>query len=76
MALYGSFSTVCLLILIPQRGGEDILNLIKVALMSLLLRDTPFTESSIIVQRTKANFNRQRTDKVHLKIGGRDWENV
>lgn len=57
-------------------GGEDRLNLIKVALMSLLLCDTPFTESSIIVQRTKTNFNHQRTDKVHLKIGGRDCENV
>lgn len=53
----------------PQRGGEDILNLIKVALTSLQFCDTPFTESSIVVQRTKKNFNNQENDKVHLKIG-------
>lgn len=53
----------------PQRGGEVKLNLIKVALMSLLLRDTPFTESSIVVQRTKTNLDNQGNDKVHLEIG-------
>lgn len=52
-----------------QRGGEAKLNLIKVALMSLLLRDTPFTESSIVVQRTKTNLDNQGNDKVHLEIG-------
>jgi len=29
----------------------------------------PFTESSIIAQRTKMSFTKQRDDKVHLKIG-------
>lgn len=53
----------------PQRGGGAKLNLIKVALTSLLLRDTPFTESSIVVQRTKANLDNQGNDKVHLEIG-------
>lgn len=37
--------------------------------MSLLLRDTPFTESSIVVQRTKTNLDNQGNDKVHLEIG-------
>lgn len=60
----------------PQRGGEDIPNLIKVALVSLLLCDTPFTDPSIIVRRTKTNVNRQGTDEVHLKIGGGDCESI
>lgn len=41
----------------------------KVALTSLLFYDMPFTESSIIAQRTKMSFTKQRDDKVHLKIG-------
>lgn len=41
----------------------------KVALTSLLFCDMPFTESSIIAQRTKMSFTKQRDDKVHLKIG-------
>lgn len=53
----------------PQRGGEAKLNLIKVALTSLLLCDTPFTESSIVVQRTKTNLDNRGNDKVHLKSG-------
>lgn len=44
-------------------------NLIKVALISLPCCDMPFTESSIIAQRTKTSFAKQRDDKVHLKIG-------
>lgn len=35
----------------------------------LLFCDMPFTESSIIAQRTKMSFTKQRDDKVHLKIG-------
>lgn len=41
----------------------------KVSLTSLPLCDLPFTESSIIAQRTKAGFTKQRDDKVHLEIG-------
>lgn len=50
-------------------GGENIFNLVKVILTSLLRCDMPFTESSIIAQRTKMSFTKQRNDKVHLKIG-------
>lgn len=54
----------------PQSpGGENIFNLIKVALTSVLLGDMPFTESSIIAQRTKMSFTKPRDDKVRLKIG-------
>ena len=37
--------------------------------MSLLLCDTTFTESSIVVQRTKTNLDNRGNDKVHFKSG-------
>jgi hypothetical protein len=73
VATYGSFPIVCLLVVIPQchtaLGREHIFNLVKVAFMSLLRCDMPFTEPFIIAQRTKTSFTKQSSDKVHLKIG-------
>lgn len=73
MATYCLFPAVCSLIAIPRchraLGGKNIFNLIKVALTSLLFCDLTFTESSIIAERTKTSFTKQKADKLHLKIG-------